>query len=172
MTQNQIRYIEALETQRANQAREAENIRSNLAKEQENIRSNVAKERELNRSNLESERLNREKLSYDRYGNNLPATVIRTIKAEGSDPTLVDSSGKIVDNTASGWWGTVDKIGSSLLKPFGYKDPTPEQRERNKKIMSYMDMSEPQLEKLYHDPDTSDEDKEEIAKWIRRKRRR
>lgn len=44
MTQNQLAYQANLEAQRANQAREAENLRSNQAREAETHRSNVVAE--------------------------------------------------------------------------------------------------------------------------------
>lgn len=81
MTQNQIRYLEALESQR-----------SNLAKESETHRSNLAKEGETNRANLESERMAREKWDYEKYGSGKGDSVggtIRTIKAAINDATKV-----------------------------------------------------------------------------------
>lgn len=62
MTQNQLRYWENVETQRANRAREenerntlSEKIRSNLANEGETHRSNLARENETYRSNIARE---------------------------------------------------------------------------------------------------------------------
>lgn len=68
MTRNQLTYMELVETNRSNLAREAEQRRSNMANEFENYRSNVAREfetfrhnvsveNETNRHNLETERL-------------------------------------------------------------------------------------------------------------------
>lgn len=52
MANESIRSSELLETQRANQAREAENRRSNIARETETRRSNMAREDETHRSNV------------------------------------------------------------------------------------------------------------------------
>lgn len=57
MTQNQIRYSELKENERANRAKEEELNRSNLANEGENYRSHRANEAETKRANLRREAL-------------------------------------------------------------------------------------------------------------------
>lgn len=84
MTQNQIRYLQAMEE-----------VRANKAKEQENYRSNLARETETNRANLENERMAREKWDYEKYGSGSGSagSVIRTIKAGVNDVSkLVDAT--------------------------------------------------------------------------------
>lgn len=57
MTRNQLTYHANLETERANKAKEYENIRSNLAKEKETNRSNLVREAETQRTNQANERI-------------------------------------------------------------------------------------------------------------------
>lgn len=86
MTQNQIRFLELQELQRAN-----------LAKESENIRTNQTKEKETERANKENERLAREKWEYEKYGKDPVGQAVRTIKS-GLDEL---SKGNAADNPKS-----------------------------------------------------------------------
>lgn len=69
MTQNQIAYLQAIETNRANVAKEQETKRNNLAALEETVRSHRADEQERNRYNTlylaELTRSNREKEAYN-----------------------------------------------------------------------------------------------------------
>lgn len=63
MTENQVKWITAQETIRANKARETETSRANRASEKETNRSNIARETETNRHNLATESLDLSKLN-------------------------------------------------------------------------------------------------------------
>lgn len=102
MTQNQIRFLELQETQRAN-----------LAKEAENIRTNQAREQETERSNKENERLARQKLEYDKYGKDPVGQAVRTIKS-GLEEL---GKGNAADNPKGvGYTATIDpNTGKSVM---------------------------------------------------------
>lgn len=136
MTQNQIRFLELQEAQRAN-----------LAKEAENTRTNTTKEKETERSNKEAERLNREKWEYEKYGKDPVGQAVRTIKSGLDELT----KGNAADNPKSvGYTPTTDPQTGKTYQPVtigGMNQGTA--TERNKQRDEWMKMKKSDFFKLY-----------------------